>query len=364
LAGTLILGVFLAPCLATAKALDELIAYPTGGGEEPYVIRTVKPDGTDNRRLIGPRDGLFRLGPSSPEWSPDGKKLLFGGHFRYDSAAQSLWYSTASGKRIRRIHLGLRGPRTGPGAITLHGWDWAPDGRRIVFATRKGPAAPLLYTISIDGRHRRSLHRGWWPEWSSDGRYILFSLPVGDQFVDVRSGRIAVVRPDGSGFRMLTESSSESAPTFSPDGRRVLFVHSEATFNEDWRVVDVTGRHEVIVGPDRRPSDLGYCEPHWTPDGTRLAVVALESGTATDPRDGASFVTMRLTGAHVRVAFTFPRGSFGWQTICDFSWRPQGLAAGSLDGPLRALIANPVRDRAAGDEGRLSANRRWRAARR
>lgn len=180
LASVFALALFVAPSRPAVQELDGRIAYSIGGGEDPNVIRTARADGTRNRRLIGPRKGLFRLGPSSPEWSPDGKKLLFGGHFRLDLDAQSLWYSTASGKRIRRIRLGFRGPRTGPGAITLHGWDWAPDGRRVVFAARKGLASPRLYTISIHGRHRTALRRGWWPDWSSDGRYILFSIPVGD----------------------------------------------------------------------------------------------------------------------------------------------------------------------------------------
>lgn len=317
-ASVLALGAFATPSIAAVENLDGLIAYPIGGGEDPYVIRTIKPDGTDNRRVLGPRKGRFRLGPSSPEWSPDGKKLLFGGHFRLDSAAQSLWYSTASGKRIRRIRLGLHGPRTGPDAITLHGWDWAPDGRHVVFAAQRGLAPARLYTISIHGRHRRALPRGWWPEWSSDGRYIMFSIPVGFQYIDLRRGQTAVVRPTGNGFRTLTDSTLDSSPTFSPDGQRVLFVRNMGN-SDEWHMVDVSGRNDVVVGTDR-PSNFGYCAPQWTPDGTRLAVVRLESENGTDV---ASFVTMDVTGAHDRVAFTSRDAFFGWQTICDFSWRPR-----------------------------------------
>jgi dipeptidyl aminopeptidase/acylaminoacyl peptidase len=318
LTGALALGVSAVPSLAAVEELDGLIAYPIGGGEDPFLVRTVKPDGTHNRRLIGPRHKLFRLGPSSPEWSPDGKKLLFGGHDHLDTAAQSLWYSTASGKRIRRIRLGFRGARTGPGAITLHGWDWAPDGRRVVFAASKEPAAARLYTISIDGRHRRALRRrGSGPEWSSDGRYILFSLRPREPW-EQYPARIAVVRPNGNGFRRLTDSTRDTFARFSPDGRRVLFIRNLDSPREQWRMVDITGQNDVAVGPDR-PSNLGYCPPQWTPDGTRLAVVALEG----EDQDVARFMTMSTTGADARVAFTFPRGFYGRHTICDFSWRPR-----------------------------------------
>lgn len=131
-----------------------------------------------------------------------------------------------------------------------------------------------------------------------------------------------MTRPDGTGFRTLTDSSQESALTFSPDGQRVLFVRDLGGFGEQWRTVDVSGRNDVVVGPDQ-PSNLGYCPPKWTPDGKRLATVALESGSPADPRDGARFVTMSVAGADARVAFSFPRGDYGRHSICDFSWGPR-----------------------------------------
>ena len=61
LAGAVALAVVVAPSMATVEELDGVIAYPIGGGEDPYVIRTVNADGTNDRRLIGPRRKLFFL---------------------------------------------------------------------------------------------------------------------------------------------------------------------------------------------------------------------------------------------------------------------------------------------------------------
>jgi dipeptidyl aminopeptidase/acylaminoacyl peptidase len=325
-AAVLGLGLFVAVSSASVEDGDGRIAYAVGGGEDPYFIRTIRSDGTYDRRLLGPRRRRFFRGPSGPQWSPDGKKLLFGGHLHLDTDAQSLWYSTASGKHITRIPLGLGegGPEEAPERVTLHGWDWAPGGRRVVFAARKGLAPPTLYTISLDGRHRRALHEGWWPEWSSDGRHILFTIPSPDPYRSYCRAQIAVVRPSGTHFRPLTDSSHDASPRFSPNGRRVLFVRHPCNARMRWRIVDVTGRHDRAVGP-KRPWKLAYCAPQWTPDGTRLAAVRFDHGSKRD-RIVPRLVTMKASGANKRVVFAFPeRPSWYYQGsgICDFTWQPR-----------------------------------------
>jgi Tol biopolymer transport system component len=322
---------------ALQKRNNGLIAYSIGGGEAPNIIRTVKPDGTDDRRLIGPRRKLFRRGPSGPQWSPDGKKLLFGGHHHYDRSAQSLWYSAASGKRLRRIPLGLGSVDRSPRAIYLYGWGWAPDGRHVVLAAGRRFEISKIYTISIDGKHRSTLRRGWSPEWSADGRHIVFSSRIDfGSFPDyVRREEIAVMRPDGSGFRRLTDSSNDSSPRVSPDGRKVLFVrrfapepfieYREET-RDEWRSVDIRGRREVLVATHYpwsmvtdTLSDMRYGPPQWTPDGTRIAAVRLDRSGIPDMEVGR-LVTISLTGANERIAFTFP--GFSWWFYY-FSWQPR-----------------------------------------
>lgn len=314
LVGGLALGMVAAPSHAAVRERGELIAFAAGGGEEPWFISTIKPNGTNRRRLIGQDSKRFRLGPSDPEWSPDGKKLLFGGHYHLDHAAQSLWYSTASGKRITRVPLGFnRSRRRGPHAVGLYGWDWAPDGRRVVFAARKGPASTRLYTISIDGRHRRALRRGFWPQWSSDGRHIVFTVANPYPY-----GRIAVMRPNGSGFRILADSGRDFAPRLSPDGQRVLFSRylPDSLSLREWHMVDVTRNNDVVVGSVRVAGRS--CSPGWTPDGSRLAAARVVPVSA--PRFYVTrFLTMDVNGADRRRAFSL---NGAWDGLCDFSWRP------------------------------------------
>ena len=89
---------------------------------------------------------------------------------------------------------------------------------------------------------------------------------------------ISVVRPDGSGLRaVLTTASSESRPTWSPDGRILAF---QANYDGDF---DVWGRwadgtlRRLIGGPAR--DGANETQPAWSPDGSRIAYTTNELGT-------------------------------------------------------------------------------------
>ena len=309
------------PPLASAKTVrNGLVAYTTGNGEEnPSAIWTVRPDGTGNRRLLH-ADSRFPAGPSGPRWSRDGSKLLF---FRRVNSGDgpevgSLWYLTLATRQLTRIPL-----PTGRGAI--RGYDWAPNGRRVVVSLLRYWDDAMLYTLRVDGSDLTKLRPGQNPSWSGNGRHIVFTLMRRREMAPWAS-TVNVVRPNGAGFRRLSVLSANDdwAPSFSPGGTKVLYVR-HATPTDEWRMVDVTGRNDRLVRAQPWPSRFNYlCPPQWTPNGGRLAAVRTEE-TSPQGADGpiaTALVTFSLSGRDERTALTFPSRAVGTGGGgCPFSWQ-------------------------------------------
>ena len=91
------------------------------------------------------------------------------------------------------------------------------------------------------------------PVWSPRGDYIAFTKQAGDSF------SIGVMKPDGSGERILSTSYFEEGPTWAPNGRYIMF-HREAPGVEPtlW-TVDITGRIEK-----QAPTPGGASDPTWS----------------------------------------------------------------------------------------------------
>ena len=313
--GLVALGIFVPSVVDAAKVRNGLIAYTTGNGDYyPFTIWTIRPDGTASRRLLG-ADDRYQAGPSGPRWSRDGKWLLFRRTLsRGDSSGgDSLWYMTATGRHLRRIPLPTGG---------LQGYDWAPDGRRVVVSMMANFKA-MLYTMRLDGTHRRALRPGYDPSWAGDGRHIVFTL-MRRRYAEPWASTINVVRPDGTGFKRLSPpgSNDDWSPSISPGGSRIVFDnHAEGA--RSWGMVDVTGSsYRLWPKPSLQGGRFLYpCPPRWTPDGARLAVVRHEDLPNKDETKRA-LVTFSRAGQDERVEFSFPPKAGGLGYGCmDVAWQ-------------------------------------------
>lgn len=110
---------------------------------------------------------------------------------------------------------------------------------------------------------------------------------------------IAVIRPDGEGFRRLTRDKRDHSPAWSSDGRRLAFERGGAIY-----VIRADGTRLRRLTPPLR----GGKQPAWSPSGREIAFT----------RKGALFV-MRSDGSRQRPLYR-KRGAIANRP----SWSPNG----------------------------------------
>jgi len=81
-----------------------------------------------------------------------------------------------------------------------------------------------LYIMKVDGSGLINLGKGERPAWSSDGKYIAYTISTDDGY-KYTSSEIYKVRYDGTEKFQLTNTSEiiEMNPNWSPDGKKIVF---------------------------------------------------------------------------------------------------------------------------------------------
>jgi TolB protein len=163
----------------------------------------------------------------APAFSPDGSLAFIRafGAFNGEAAEHGeLDVASADGSGLRTVVASA--PYTGRGGTVA----WAPDGKRLALEitnskTGTPPDGEAVYVVNADGSdlHRVtpfSLEGGDGPDWSPDGKRILFRShgtatgPAGSQ--------VYTVRPDGTSLRRVSHfkrGTTVKSSSFAPDGR-------------------------------------------------------------------------------------------------------------------------------------------------
>ena len=216
------------------------IAFIDGENAVPVSsVWVMNADGRGRRQLVPAATGYSRV----LDWSPDGRRIL------YDRGS-GLWSMRADGSRKRRL------ARIGRGWVTEAGW--SPDGRSIAFTT----SVRNIYVVRADGSGSRRLATGGLsPEWTADGKTILFVR----QWQATRPGVYAVAAAGGRPRRLAPLPSGDGIHLagVSPNGRSVLVEGYPG-------LALVSLRSGTLRRLTFRSYDYGG---DWSPDGRRIAFI-------------------------------------------------------------------------------------------
>jgi len=221
--------------------------YSSKGQELTYMV--LRPSGstvyvlnieTGRQEALGHFPGMV----FAPRFSPDGSHVVLS--VARDGNTDIYNITLASGA-TRRL-------TTDPGIDTSP--CYSPDGTQIAFNSDRA-GNPELYLMDADGGNVRRISFGegryTTPVWSPDGKWIAFTKQTGNVF------HIGVMRPDGSGERILTSSYLDEGPSWAPNSHMIMFSRDTGYGPHLW-MADISGR--VLMAA---PYNLGATDPTWSP---------------------------------------------------------------------------------------------------
>jgi TolB protein len=216
-----------------------------------------------------------------PDCSPDGRTVVF---VRYDGRAMELMLLDLTTGAVR--------PLTAGGAVNVEP-RWSPDGQRLAYVSTAGTGHFLLHVADVRERRiistrallpdRRSAVARYYyspfdhtinPAWTRDGTELLF---LSNREVAHGTGDLVRMAVGGATAPQLVqheETSWHARPDVSPDGTR--FVYS-SYLGRQWQqlwLLPVSGGYPFPL----TYGDYDNTAPRWSPDGRRIAFVSNRSG--------------------------------------------------------------------------------------
>jgi RNA polymerase sigma factor (sigma-70 family) len=211
---------------------------------------------------------------------------------------------------------------------------WINDGRQVVLGVwTRGSDRFETWRVNADGSGRTRLPI---PEddlvldASRDGTWLATRTIGGDPR---HKGRLTLVHPDGTGARHLTEGSAKDDRVaifkIAPDGRRVAYAEITAVDqvrHAELFIADIDGQHRTRIPTRFEPGTSVV--PFWSPDGSRLVLDLLDSGT-----NEGSIVLVDLDGSNFHFRkLTLPAGRWSVM-VCDWKMLAPDIRLEATDTP-------------------------------
>jgi TolB protein len=222
---------------------QEITYMEFGQGDPKVYLFNIE---TGQREIVGNFPGMS----FAPRFSPDGQRIVMS---LQQGGNANLFVMDLRSKATTRL--------TDTPAIDTSPC-YSPDGSQICFESDRG-GKPQIYVMPAQGgaAQRISFSKDdvnaiySTPVWSPRGDYIAFTRQGGGQF------SIGIIKPDGSGERILTSGFHNEGPTFAPNGRVLMFFRDPGgSGGPSLFTIDISGRTELRVPTPGYASD-----PAWSP---------------------------------------------------------------------------------------------------
>lgn len=252
----------------------------------------------------------FIGGNYSPDWSPDGRSLIYvSGRGRHSTAAESRVLCVASLETGQQRDLPLK-------LTYISKPRWAPDNRTVVVRARGEKQRPGLFLV--DTQTGSATHVVQSQEvrdfaWSRDGKAIFYSRKrpgtpgEAAQVVGQLLLRVLDTGEEKEIFRVESASGVGDGIlndlAVSPDGRSLAFTTIKTGEPKTIMVIPVEGgpTREIYRVPKNGPGIPNFTGLEWTPDGQQLLFVTGGGQNLQTPGPGnRDLWSVRATGGEPR----------------------------------------------------------------
>jgi Tol biopolymer transport system component/tRNA A-37 threonylcarbamoyl transferase component Bud32 len=224
--------------------------------QEPQItsLRVASAGGGGARNLLDSPPGSF--GDRDPSLSPDGRQLVFGRNtatFDGDLYLADFQDGRVTGKPRQLTH----------DHTTKWNPLWTNDGKEIVYIAGEFYSELSIYRVRASGGEpRRIVGIG------ANANYLTMArksdrLIYSTQSINYDIRRLDLTAADAKPKRFLSSTRYEGSPSYSPDGKRIVFSSNRGGVRQIW-VADADGSNPTPLTSFAR----GVAgSPKWSPDG-------------------------------------------------------------------------------------------------
>jgi Tol biopolymer transport system component/predicted Ser/Thr protein kinase len=219
----------------------------------------------EKRRLTSPKSPT---GDFQPKFSPDGQTIAFDRHI--NSQLNDIDTVPVNGGETKRLSGDNR---------AVDGLAWLPDGRQVVYASRRTGRPQELWIVNASGGTPQPLsvagENASGPAIARTGNRLAYVRSIYDENIWRLDLTGDTRHASGEPVKLIASTWMDNSPQYSPDAKKIAFASDRSGGFEIW----------VCSADGSSPVQLTFLSghsgtPRWSPDSRRIAFDSHVNGNA------------------------------------------------------------------------------------